>query len=211
MCVTDIGIGMTPETAARAFDPFFTTKPLGQGTGLGLSMIYGFVRQSGGHIELVSTAGEGTIAKLYLPRHRGEAEPAKLSAEPSEPPRAKHGETVLLVEDEPAVRMLVLEVLQDLGYNALEAVDAKTAIPIIESEARIDLLISDIGLPGINGRQLADIARRVRSDLKVLFITGYAESDAARSGVLAPGMALVTKPFSTDFLAERIRALIQAS
>lgn len=208
MSVTDTGAGMPADVLERAFDPFFTTKPIGQGTGLGLSMIYGFAKQSRGHVHIDSAVGEGTTVTLYLPRYRGEvSEPD--AADAVETPRAREGETVLVVEDDPAVRMLVVEVLQELGYAFLEAVDGKSAAPILQSSQRIDLLISDVGLPGMNGRQLAELARQERPDLKVLFITGYAENAAVRGGFLAPGMEMVAKPFALDALAGKIREILQ--
>jgi hypothetical protein len=193
--------------AARAFDPFFTTKPIGQGTGLGLSMIYGFVRQSNGHVTLDSRLGQGTSIRLYLPRYHGEmAAPHRPMDGAAE--RALAGETVLVVEDEPVVRSVVLEMLQDQGYRTREALDGPSALRILRSDAPIDLLITDVGLPGMNGRQLADQAREARSGLKILFITGYAESVAMSEGFLQAGMEMITKPFELDNLSRRIRALI---
>ena len=209
LCVSDTGTGMPPEVIAKAFDPFFTTKPIGQGTGLGLSMIYGFTRQSGGHARIYSEAGEGAMICLYLPRHRGAADVAEEEAPPADVPRARDGETVLVVDDEPTVRMLVTEVLEELGYHALEAADGAAGLAILRSGARIDLLITDVGLPGsMNGRQMADAGREARPGLEVLFITGYAENAAVGNGHLAPGMHVMTKPFAIDALATRIRALI---
>jgi PAS domain S-box-containing protein len=209
LCVSDTGTGMTPEVIERAFDPFFTTKPIGQGTGLGLSMIYGFVRQSGGQVRIYSEVGEGTTMCLYLPRHYGEAEEAGLMASLSDAPRAEQGQTVLVVDDEPTVRMLVTEVLEDLGYTAIEAADGPAALNILRSNVRIDLLVTDVGLPGgMNGRQVADAARVSRPRLKVLFITGYAENAVVGNGHLDPGMAVLTKPFVMEALASRIRELI---
>jgi len=212
LCVTDTGTGMTPEVIERAFDPFFTTKPIGQGTGLGLSMIYGFVRQSGGHVRIYSEVGDGTTMCLYLPRHYGEAEDADPLGSLSDAPRAEQGQTVLIVDDEPTVRMLVTEVLEDLGYSAIEAADGPSALKVLRSNVRIDLLVSDVGLPGgMNGRQVADAARVSRPNLKVLFITGYAENAVVGNGHLEPGMAVLTKPFVMEALASRIRELITAS
>ena len=205
--VTDTGVGMSPEVAARAFDPFFTTKPIGQGTGLGLSMIYGFARQSNGHVTIESRIGQGTSVKLYLPRHHGDsaAEQASIvrAAE-----HAATGETVLVVEDEPVVRGVILEMLHDQGYRTLEAVDGPSGLRILRRDQRIDLLVTDVGLPGMNGRQLADQARETRPGLKILFITGYAESVAISDGFLQPGMEMITKPFELDNLARRIRAMV---
>ena len=209
LCVSDTGTGMSPEVAARAFDPFYTTKPIGMGTGLGLSMIYGFVRQSGGQARIYSEVGQGTMVCLYLPRHLGEAEEAELPPETDAALRAEAGWTVLVVDDEPTVRMLVSDVLSDLGYAAIEAEDGASALRVLQSDARVDLLVSDVGLPGgMNGRQVADAGRQTRPGLKVLFITGYAENAVLSHGHLDPGMHVLTKPFAMDALAERIRDLI---
>jgi CheY-like chemotaxis protein len=209
LCVTDTGTGMTPDVVSRAIDPFFTTKPLGQGTGLGLSMVYGFVRQSGGQLRIYSEPGSGTTMCLYLPRHHGEPESAPVSAAAAAAPPAS-GETVLVVDDEPTVRMLVAEVLHDLGYTAIEAADAAAGLSILQSSARIDLLVSDVGLPGgMNGRQMADAARVARPDLKVLFITGYAENAVIGNGQLGPGMHVLTKPFPMETLASRLKSLLE--
>ncbi len=208
LCVTDTGTGMTPEVIARAFDPFFTTKPLGEGTGLGLSMIYGFVRQSGGQVRIYSEVGRGTTLCLYLPRHTGAAE-APEEAQPGQDIDRGDGETVLVIDDEPTVRMLIVEVLEENGYASIEAVDGPSGLRVLHSDARIDLLITDVGLPGgMNGRQIADAARITRPDLKVLFITGYAENAAVGNGHLDAGMEVITKPFAMAALAGKIRDLI---
>ncbi len=210
LCVSDTGVGMTPEVQAKAFDPFFTTKPIGVGTGLGLSMIYGFAKQSGGAVSIYSEPGQGTMVCIYLPRHLGQADEAHSSAEISDVPRGE-GETVLVVDDEPTVRMLVSEVLADLGYVAIEAEDGASGLKVLNSSSRVDLLVTDVGLPGgLNGRQLADAARVVRADLKVLFITGYAENAVLSHGHLDPGMHVMTKPFAMEALAGRIRQLIES-
>ena len=207
--VSDDGLGMPPDVVARAFDPFFTTKPLGQGTGLGLSMIYGFVRQSGGQVRIYSEVGQGTTVCLYLPRHLGEADRVEERPELVDAPRAEQGETVLVVDDEPTVRMLVAEVLEELGYAALEAADGAAGLKLLQSGVRVDLLVTDVGLPGgMNGRQMADAARLTRPELKVLFITGYAENAVVGNGHLDPGMHVMTKPFAMESLALRIRELI---
>ncbi len=208
LSVTDTGTGMSTDVAARAFEPFFTTKPLGQGTGLGLSMIYGFVRQSGGQLRIYSEEGQGTTMCLYLPRFVGEAEtdtgPASLHAYD-----AGHGEAVLVVDDEPTVRMLVVDVLQEAGYRVLEAEDGPQGLKILQSAARIDLLITDVGLPGgMNGRQVADAGRTVRPNLKVLFVTGYAENSVVGNGHLDPGMQVMTKPFAIEMLGNKVREII---
>jgi PAS domain S-box-containing protein len=205
--VTDTGTGMSAEVAARAFDPFFTTKPIGQGTGLGLSMIYGFARQSNGHATIDSKPRQGTSVRLYLPRHHGDGAAARVPAVRAAEPVAS-GETVLVVEDEPVVRGVILEVLADHGYRTLEAVDGPSGLRILRDHERIDLLVTDVGLPGMNGRQLADKAREFRPGLKILFVTGYAESFAMSGGFLQPGMEMVTKPFDLDSLARRIRVML---
>jgi CheY-like chemotaxis protein len=210
LAVVDTGIGMPPDVVARAFDPFFTTKPMGQGTGLGLSMIYGFARQSDGHVRIVSAVGKGTTVSLHLPRHDAEEEMLVASDQSAGPHQGASDRTVLVVEDEPLVRLHIVDVLTDLGYKALEANDGPTGLRILQSPQRIDLLITDIGLPGLNGRQVADAARVTRPDLKVLFMTGYAENAAIANGVLAPGMQIITKPFLMDVLAKRIRELTDA-
>src|ERR1700712_2360288 len=207
--VADTGVGMSAEVAARAFDPFFTTKPIGQGTGLGLSMIYGFARQSNGHATIDSQLRQGTSVRLYLPRHHGENAPGH-AAIAGKADHAATGETVLVVEDEPVVRGVLLEMLTEQGYRTLEAVDGPSGLEILNSGQRVDLLVTDVGLPGMNGRQLADQARETRPGLKVLFITGYAGSAAVSDGLLQPGMELITKPFDLDHLSQRIRAMVSS-
>jgi signal transduction histidine kinase/ActR/RegA family two-component response regulator len=210
ICVTDTGVGMTPDIVSRAFDPFFTTKPIGQGTGLGLSMIYGFTRQSGGYARINSQLGRGTTVKLYLPRFHGEGEATQESAdEPTTVLAIPRDEVVLVVEDEQVVRDLVIDLLGEMGYRCLQAPDGPSGLAIVQSDMRIDLLISDVGLPGLNGRQLADAACARRPDLKVLFITGYAHSAALDTGLLSPGMQLITKPFAIETLATRIKEMIE--
>ncbi|MEH2480695.1 PAS domain S-box-containing protein [Nitrobacteraceae bacterium AZCC 2146] len=207
IAVSDTGTGMSPEVVARAFDPFFTTKPIGQGTGLGLSMIYGFARQSNGYVSIDSKLGQGTTVKLYLPRHDGGgAKDSAASIRNDE--HVATGETVLVVEDETVVRGVIVEMLQDEGYRVLEAIDGPAGLRILRQEMRIDLLVTDVGLPGMNGRQLADQARETRPDLKILFITGYAESAAIAKGFLQPGMEMITKPFDLDNLSHRVRDMM---
>lgn len=208
ICVSDTGTGMSPDVIARAFDPFYTTKPIGQGTGLGLSMVYGFVRQSGGQVRIYSEIGHGTTICLYLPRYAGEVEagaiaPAAAEVEPGD------GETVLVIDDEPILRMLILDVLSENGYRVIDAVDGVSGLRILDSDQRIDLLVTDVGLPGgMNGRQVADAARARRPGLKVLFITGYAENAALGNGVLGPSMQVLTKPFPVADLANKVRAML---
>ena len=210
VCVSDTGTGMSADVIARAFDPFFTTKPLGQGTGLGLSMVYGFTRQSGGQVRIYSEVGSGTVVCMYLPRLYGGEAQQEDDRRVGELPRAEQGETVLVVDDEPTIRMLVSEVLLDLGYLAIEAGDGAAGLKVLESSTRIDLLVTDVGLPGgMNGRQVADAARLLRPGLKVLFITGYAENAAVGNGHLDPGMQVLTKPFNMEDLASRISGLIE--
>lgn len=209
VCVSDNGAGMPPEVVARAFDPFFTTKPIGLGTGLGLSMIYGFARQSGGQVKIYSDVGQGTKVCIYMPRHHEDAAAAMAQEEAAKLEPVGAGETVLVVDDEPLVRMLVADVLADLGYSAIEAADGPSAMKILRSNAQLDLLITDVGLPnGMNGRQIADAARELRPALNVLFMTGYAENAVLSHGHLDPGMQIVTKPFEIQVMAQRIRSLI---
>lgn len=216
VCVSDTGMGMPPEVIAKAFDPFFTTKPIGQGTGLGLSMIYGYVKQSGGHVAIDSTPGQGTCVKLYLPRWL--AEKAKVDGgdhddtlSDGDPPPTPlgAGESILVVEDEAGVRMVVLEVLRELGYVAHEAIDATSALRLVDAGVRIDLLVTDVGLPGTNGRQLAEMVRARRHGLKVLFITGYTGHAAIRAEFLDAGMDMLAKPFLIDDLAQKIESMLK--
>ncbi len=210
IAVTDTGTGMTPEIMAKVFDPFFTTKPTGQGTGLGLSMVYGFVRQSEGHGTIYSEPGQGTTFRLYLPRYRGEMREESPPGLEMDALLADPGETVLVVDDEATVRMLVMETLDELGYAAIEAADGQAGLSILQSHARVDLLVTDVGLPGLNGRQLADAARVLRPQLPVLFLTGYAHNAAVGNGTkLDLGMEIITKPFYLDALAKKIRDIIE--
>jgi PAS domain S-box-containing protein len=209
LCVTDTGTGMTPDVMAQAFDPFFTTKPLGQGTGLGLSMIHGFVRQSGGQVRISSEVGKGTTMCLYLPRFAGGMDEV---GTPDAVPAGDrgHGETVLVIDDEPTVRMLMIEELEDAGYVVIEAGDGPAGLKILESDIRIDLLVTDVGLPGgMNGRQVADAARVTRPDLKVLFVTGYAESATVGNMHLDAGMQVIAKPFVMTVLGNKVREMIK--
>jgi DNA-binding response OmpR family regulator/nitrogen-specific signal transduction histidine kinase len=206
--VTDTGTGMPADIMGKVFDPFFTTKPIGQGTGLGLSMVYGFVRQSGGQVRIYSEMGKGTTMSLYFPRHLGQEEEDRNVSPPAriEP---GGGETILVVDDEPALRMLISEALEEGGYSILTAKDAANALRHLQSDSMVDLLITDVGLPGgMNGRQLADEARKHRPELKVLFITGFAENAAVGHGHLASGMEVMAKPFEIASFAEKVKALI---
>ncbi|MFG7341330.1 PAS domain-containing protein [Stutzerimonas stutzeri] len=210
LTVTDTGTGMAPGVIAKAFDPFFTTKPIGEGTGLGLSMIYGFAKQSGGQVRISSELGKGTSMCIHLPRYHGEA--GASTAAPVQSAAALTGScgTILIVDDEPTVRLLLTDVLGDLGYTLIEAADSLTGLKLLQSDVGIDLLITDVGLPGgMNGRQMADAGREVRPGLKTLFITGYAESAALGNSSLGGGMQVLTKPFSIDILATRVLELLR--
>jgi CheY-like chemotaxis protein len=199
---------MTPDVIERAFDPFFTTKPLGRGTGLGLSMIYGFVRQSGGQVRVYSEIGKGTTMCLYFPRHIGEADGESVAA--IEPVERGFGETVLVVDDDTTVRLLIAEVLGENHYALLEAGDGVSALRVLESRQRIDLMVTDVGLPGgMNGRQLADAARQLRPELRILFITGYAENAVVGNGHFDPGMAVLAKPFAMSSFANKVREILE--
>ena len=206
--VSDTGVGMDAAVLEKVFDPFFTTKPLGQGTGLGLSMVYGFARQNGGTVRIHSQPGQGASVSIYLPAATGAAVEAPVAAEPEFPDGA--GQRVLVVEDDPSVRMLIQEVLDELGYEAVVAGEALAAAPILASDRPLDLMISDVGLPGMSGRELAEVARSHRPDLPILFVTGYAENAAIRSGFLGANMEMITKPFALDVLAAKIGEMLQA-
>jgi len=208
VCVSDTGTGMSPEVIARAFDPFFTTKPLGQGTGLGLSMVYGFVRQSGGQVRTYSELGQGTTICLYFPRHIGPADAPASQADESMSVTGD-GEVILFIDDEEAIRVLAAEALTLAGYQVIQAEHGPAGLRILQSSQKVDLLVTDVGLPGgLNGRQVADAARAMRRGLKVLFITGYAENAAVGNGHLEPGMQVLTKPFDIASLAKKIDELL---
>jgi PAS domain S-box-containing protein len=210
LAVSDTGGGMTADVIARAFDPFFTTKPIGAGTGLGLSMVYGFARQSGGQARITSEPGRGTEVSLYLPRYAGEESALQPSA-PGRMAQSGAGETVLVVDDEDSVRLLVHEIMTESGYQVLQVESAAAGLKILESNIKVDLLVTDVGLPGgMNGRQLADAALVNRPDLKVLFITGYAEQAALNERDMKPGMHILTKPFSLEALADRVSEILTA-
>ena len=209
LSVTDTGTGMPPDVMAHVFEPFFTTKPIGQGTGLGLSMIYGFAQQSGGQVHIQSTVGEGTCVSLYLPRHHGAALSDEQTPGQATLEVAQHGETVLLVDDESTVRMLLADVLGELGYTVIEAADSAAGLKLLRSDVHIDLLVTDVGLPGgMNGRQMAEAGMQLRPGLKTLFITGYAENAVMGYGQLGEGMGVLMKPFAVDVLGGRVRELL---
>jgi len=209
ICVSDTGTGIEKEDLERVFDPFFTTKPIGQGTGLGLSMVYGFARQSHGHVRIYSEIGQGTMVCIYLPRHDGPSEDEELRVQAAAAaPRS--GETVLVIDDEPMVRMLIVDSLEDLGYGCLEAGDGPSGLQILENTPDIDLLVTDVGLPGgLNGRQVAERARQLRPGLRILFVTGYAENAVLNHGHIERGMQVLTKPFAVEELGRRISNLMQ--
>lgn len=210
IAVTDEGSGMPPEVAARAFDPFFTTKEIGKGTGLGLSQVYGFVKQSGGHIKIYSEVGQGTTVKVYLPRHYSET-----AAEFDEKAEATvltgdESELILVVDDEPFVRQFSVEAITDLGYRVLAADSASTALKLIDEHPDISLLFTDIVMPEVDGRKLADEARRRRPELKVLYTTGYTRNAVVHNGIVDPGVELIGKPFTLDELASRLRSMLDS-
>ncbi|MBV8921321.1 hybrid sensor histidine kinase/response regulator [Bradyrhizobium sp.] len=206
--VSDTGAGMSREVLERAFEPFYTTKPSGQGTGLGLSQVYGFVKQSGGHINLYSETGHGTTAKIYLRRYYGDAPAPRTSDQVS--PRANSGESILLVEDDAEVRRYVAETLGNLGYNVLEAGDAKQALQQLQSGASVALLLTDVVMPGMNGRRLAEEARAVKPTLKIIFMTGYSRNAIVHQGRLDPGVDLIQKPIASDQLAAIVRKVLDS-
>jgi PAS domain S-box-containing protein len=207
IAITDTGSGMSEDVIARAFDPFFTTKQVGQGTGLGLSQVYGFVKQSGGHVKIYSEVGQGTTVKIYLPRLlRGSAAEQELN---SEAPGNEAHETILVVEDDRDVRSYIVDTLRELDYRVLEAADAEAALGLIErGERRIDLLLTDVVLPGRSGRQLVDQVIKSRPDIKVLYMTGYSRNAIVHQGRLDPGVALIQKPIRAPLLTARIRDLL---
>jgi CheY-like chemotaxis protein len=206
--VSDTGTGMAPEVISRAFDPFFTTKEVGQGTGLGLSQVYGFVKQSGGHIKIYSEVGAGTTVKLYLPRYYSDQNAVDDQPTTVSNPRGRE-ETILVTEDDPEVRSFTVEMLRELGYNVIEAVDGHAALRMLDAHREIALLFTDVGLPGgMNGRQLADEAQRRRSALKVLFTSGYARNAIVHHGHLDPGVELIVKPFTFTALATKVRRIL---
>ena len=209
MCVSDTGSGMSPEIVARAFDPFFTTKPTGSGTGLGLSMVYGFAKQSGGQVRIYSEVGHGTMVCIYLPRHIAAEESIDVLPPPRmlAPAETANGK-ILVVDDESNLRMVMTDILTELGYEVIEAQDGQSAMRVLDSGVALQLLVTDVGLPGgMNGRQIADAARARLPQLKVLFVTGYAENAAIGSGIIGPGMQVMTKPFSIEDFVRRVKEM----
>lgn len=212
ICVSDDGVGMSPETLTRAFEPFFTTKPVGAGTGLGLSMIYGFAKQSGGQVRIESEEGRGARVYLQLPSHEAEITALARSEPLTESPMTSSGETVLVVDDEPSVRMFVSEALGGCGYIVIEAADSLAGLQLLRSDTRIDLLVTDIGLPGgIDGTQRADTGRGTRPGLPVLFMTGYAQPHVLDNAQLELKTAVLTKPFALEALTLHVNALLRDS
>jgi CheY-like chemotaxis protein len=207
--VSDTGVGMSADVVSRAFDPFFTTKDVGQGTGLGLSQVYGFVKQSGGHLKIYSEVGAGTTIRLYLPRLISPAGATEREAPAVAIPRG-NGETILVVEDEPEVRSSTVEMLDELGYRVIGAPDGATGLRMLDAHGKVVLLFTDVGLPGgMNGRQLAETALRRRPDLKILFTSGYARNAIVHHGRLDPGVQLITKPFTFSGLAVKLQQVLQ--
>jgi PAS domain S-box-containing protein len=207
VCVTDTGTGMSAEVMTHAFEPFYTTKPIGQGTGLGLSQVYGFVKQSGGHVKLYSEVGQGTTVKIYLPRMSRHADEEQETPQTLPPTGDKH-EVVLVVEDDDDVRLFTTESLRELGFTVVQAHDAPSALKLLEIRPEVQLIFTDVGLPGMNGAQLVAAARALRPDIKVLFTTGYARNAIVHQGRLDPGIELITKPFTRLQLASRIRDVL---
>jgi CheY-like chemotaxis protein len=209
IAVSDTGTGMTPETVAHALEPFFTTKEVGKGTGLGLSQAYGFVKQSGGHIKIYSEVGQGTTVKIYLPRHMAAGAPVERPPERAAAVFSDQLQTVLLVEDDPDVREFVASSLEYFGYRAVLAAEADGALDALEQHPDIALLLTDVGLPGLNGRQLAEEARRRVPNLKVVYATGYARNAIVHNGMLDPGIDLLSKPFTVDALGRKLREVFE--
>jgi CheY-like chemotaxis protein len=207
VAITDTGTGMPPEVAARAFDPFFTTKPTGAGTGLGLSQVYGFVKQSRGHIKIYSEIGAGTTVKIYLPRHHGDAAPA-----PKDVAAMVQGgsadQVILLAEDDPLMRRMATEALRELGYTVLDCDGAAAALATLASRNDVTLLFTDVVMPDINGKKLVEEALRRRPGLKVLYTTGYTPNAVVHGGVLDAGVELLTKPFTLEQLAAKVKSAL---
>jgi CheY-like chemotaxis protein len=204
IAVTDTGAGMNPDVMARAFDPFFTTKDVGKGTGLGLSMVYGFVRQSGGHVKIYSEVGQGTTIKIYLPRFYGAEETSREEKEPAAKSDGQ-GQLILLVEDEPSVRSLTADSLRELGYNVVEAESAAAALRMLDGNPDVALLFTDIVMPDMNGRRLADEAVKRRPGLRVIYTTGFTRNAVVHNGVLDPGVNFLPKPFTLQQLSDKLR------
>ena len=209
IAVTDTGTGMPAEIIAKAFDPFFTTKEIGKGTGLGLSQAYGFVKQSGGHIKIYSEPGQGTTIKIYLPRFLGESVSTATRPRLKTPTAlARSEELILVVEDEERMRLVVEDLFRELGYKVIVAENAKTALRLLDANPDVALLFTDVVMPDMNGRQLAEQALRQRPDLKVIYTTGFSRNAVIRNGVLEPEVNFLPKPFTVEQLAQKIRCVL---
>jgi CheY-like chemotaxis protein len=205
LSVTDTGTGMQEQVVRRAFDPFYTTKGLGKGTGLGLSQVYGFVKQSGGHVALYSEIDHGTTVKIYLPRYDGAIMAGTTTAASDETPNAAGDEIVLVVEDESAVRHVSVDALRDLGYAVVQASDGKQALEVLRIQPRVDILFTDIVMPEMTGRELAEKALILRPNLQVIYTTGYTRNSIIHNGILDPGIAFLAKPFTIAQLAQKMK------
>ena len=206
--VTDTGTGMPADVIERAFDPFYTTKGVGKGTGLGLSQVHGFVKQSGGHVKIYSESGVGTTVKIYMPRHLGAEEIVEAPAEVTATPRAQGEEIILVVEDEERVRHISVDTLRELGYTVVQASDAAQALSVLTMQPRVDLLFTDIVMPGMNGRLLAEQAADAWPGIKILYTTGYTRNAIVHNGVLDANVALISKPFTVEQLAVKVRQVL---
>jgi CheY-like chemotaxis protein len=209
VAVTDAGCGMTPEVVQRAFDPFFTTKPPGQGTGLGLSQVFGFLKQSGGHVIIYSEVGNGTTIKLYLPRLRADAAHAPVVAPIHVPNAVGAKELILVVEDNDKVRDVTVQLLHELNYATIDADGAKAALALLEAHPDVKVLLTDVVMPEMNGRKLAEEALKRWPDLKVLYTTGYTRSAIVHNGVLDPDVELLVKPFTIEALAQKLDEILR--
>jgi CheY-like chemotaxis protein len=208
IAITDSGAGMSAETIDHAFEPFFTTKEAGKGTGLGLSQVYGFMKQSEGHIKIYSEPGEGTTIKLYLPRRDGNEAP--VSADDHESSDHARGETILIVEDDDGVRQYAAEILRDLNYQIIEAKDSAAALRLLDADKKFDLLLTDVVLPGKNGRELANEVESRRPGTKIIFMTGYSRNAIVHHGRLDAGTELIPKPLTERVLARKIRQVLDS-
>ena len=208
IAVTDTGAGMDEAVMAQAFDPFFTTKEVGRGTGLGLSQVYGFVRQSGGAVKIYSEPGVGTTVKIYLPRHHGAAPHAVEQAQTQPPLTGNANEVIMVVEDDPRVRAVSVDALRELGYSVIEAADPIEALHLIEKDRSISLLFTDVVMPGMSGRELVERLRQIGLAVPVLYTTGYTRNAIVHNGILDPNIQLLSKPFTIEELARKVRLIL---